>query len=80
MRRCREISLPHGCPHADTLYSYFHSIANMMIAFTELAVKVTRPVPLKDTILLNRVVLAGIDSREKGGARIDMDKFMADLD
>ncbi len=63
----------------DTLYSYFHSIANMMIAFADMVENGTRPVPLKDTILLNRVVLAGIESREKGGARIEMDKFMADL-
>ena len=70
----------YAIPYTDeTLYSYFHSIANMMIAFTEMAEKGTRPVPLKDTILLNRVVLAGIASREKGGTRIDMDKFMADL-
>ena len=51
----------------------------MMIAFADMVENGTHPVPLKDTILLNRVVLAGIESREKGGARIEMDKFMADL-
>lgn len=63
----------------DSLESYFLSIVNMMKEFTEMADGGARPVPLQETLLLNRIVLAGIISREQGGVRIRMAEFMEDL-
>ena len=67
-------------PYTDpTLESYFLSIAGMMQQFTAMAVKNIRPVTRAETLLMNRVVLAGIASREQGGRKIMMADFMSDL-
>lgn len=67
-------------PYTDpTLESYFLSIAEMMKEFTAMAEQGTRPVTWQETLFMNRVVLAGIESRENGGIRIMMDQFLNDL-
>lgn len=64
-------------PYTDTaLESYFLSIAEMMKEFTSMAAENTRPVTWQETLLMNRVVLAGIESREQCGRKIFMDEYM----
>ena len=70
---------PRSVPYTDpTLESYFFSIANMMKAFTEMVATGKRPVSWAETIHMNRVVLAGIASRERGGVAVRMDEFMSE--
>ena len=67
-------------PYTDkTLESYFLSIVEMMRAYTRMALGKERSVTLEETIFMNRVVLAGIASREQGGKKIEMKDFLADL-
>ena len=67
-------------PYTDpTLESYFLSITEMMKQFTAMAVKNTRPVTRAETLLMNRVVLAGIASRERNGEKIMLADFLPDL-
>ncbi len=59
-----------------SLESYFLSIVYMMQAFTSMIVDGTKPCLFKDTVFLNKIVLAAIESREKGNIRINMaEKF-----
>jgi len=80
-----EVHFPAGMtpvplPYTDpTLESYFLSIARMMQAFADMAVNNSRPVSFAETVHLNRVVLAGIASRESGGRRIKMSEFYPEL-
>jgi hypothetical protein len=55
-----------------SLESYFLSIVNMMRAFADMAEKNLRPVSFRDTVFLNKIVLAAIASREKGGVKINI--------
>ena len=55
-----------------SLESYFLSIVNMMQIFTAMADEGAKPVLFKDTVFLNKIVLAAIESREKGNIKIDM--------
>lgn len=52
------------------LSSYFHSIVNMMSAFTDMLKSGRRAVPFEETVFLNKVVLAGIESRENNSKKI----------
>lgn len=62
---------PYPVLYTDpTLESYFFSIVNMMKAFTEMVTTGQRTETFADTVFLNEVVLAGIDSREHGGCKI----------
>ena len=70
---------PRAVPYTDpTLESYFFSIAEMMRAFTEMVATGKRRVSWAETVHMNRVVLAGIASRERGGCAVQMDEFMSD--
>lgn len=70
---------PRPVPYTDpTLESYFLSIANMMKEFTGMVETGRRPVSWAETVHMNRVVLAGIASRERGGCIVHMDEFMAE--
>ncbi|MBQ7208724.1 MAG: hypothetical protein IJS01_13075 [Lentisphaeria bacterium] len=72
--------LPYEVPYTDkTLESYFFSIVEMMRAYTRMALGKERSVTLEETVFMNRVVLAGIASREQGGKKIEMKDFLADL-
>lgn len=67
-------------PYTDpTLESYFLSIAEMMKEFTSMVKQDTRPITWQETLLMNRIVLAGIESRENGGVKIMLDQFLNDL-
>ena len=54
------------------------AIANMMKEFTNMVVTGKRPVSWAETVHMNRVVLAGIASRERGGCAVRMHDFMSD--
>ncbi len=78
------ISLPLGftcystgnIPPRQVLYtdadlsSYFHSIVNMMSAFAEMLKSGKKTGSFEETVFLNRVVLAGIESRENNNRKI----------
>ena len=71
---------PLALPYTDEgLEAYFLSIAGMMQDFAAMIRSSIPPVPLKDIILLNRVVLAGIASKNEGGRKIFMSDFMSDI-
>ena len=75
----RKDTPPRPVPYPDpTLESYFFSIANMMKAFTEMVATGKRRVSWAETVHMNRVVLAGIASRERGGVAVQMDEFMSE--
>lgn len=70
---------PLPVPYTDpTLESYFFSIANMMKEFAKMLDTGKNPVTWAETVHMNRVVLAGIASRENGGRAVRMDEFMAE--
>ncbi len=78
--RFRAPQAPYEVPYTDdTLESYFLSIVEMMRAYTRMVVTGVRSVTLEETVFMNRVVLAGIASRERNGGKIVMDEFLADL-
>lgn len=52
------------------LSSYFHSIVNMMSAFTDMLRSGQRTVSFEETVVLNKVVIAGIESRENNNKKI----------
>ena len=78
------ISLPLGftcysagnIPPRQVLYtdadlnSYFNSLVNMMASFTDMVRNGNKNVLFEDTVFLNRVVLAGIESRENNNRKI----------
>lgn len=67
---------PVEVPYTDSdLSSYFFSIVNMMKEFTGMAETGITPTPRDQMFHMNRVVLAGIASREQGGIKIKMDSF-----
>ena len=55
-----------------SLESYFLSIVNMMRAFAVMARGGAKPVSFKDTVFLNKIVLAAIESREKSNSKISI--------
>ena len=71
---------PLTVPYTDPgLKNYFLSIAEMMKKFRDMCVTGKSPTPWSETLLINRVVLAGIASAKQGGKRIAMDSFLTDL-
>ncbi len=68
---------PYPVLYTDpTLVSYFYSIANMMKAFTEMVETGRRTENFSDTVFLNKIVLAGIASREANGHKIIIDEII----
>ena len=59
-----------------TLKNYFLSIAEMMKQFRDMCITGQSPTPWSETILLNRIVLAGIGSKKQGGKLIEMESFL----
>lgn len=90
---CENMALPMGLkfryaapkealevPYTDpTLESYFLSIAEMMKQFTLMVQEGIRPVSRAETLWMNRIVLAGIHSRENDNRKIYMEDFLNDL-
>ena len=71
---------PLTVPYTDPgLKNYFLSIAEMMKKFRDMCVTGKSPTPWDETLLINRIVLAGIASAKQGGRRIAMDSFLTDL-
>lgn len=71
---------PLEVPYTDgDLSSYFFSIANMMKEFAKMAETGVSPTPRAQMFHMNRVVLAGIASREDGGSKISLDSFYKEL-
>ncbi len=67
----RKGEAPYSLPYTDdTLEAYFLSIAEMMKAFTAMVKGAPSPTPYADTIKLNRIVLAGIQSKQENGRKI----------
>ena len=67
---------PLEVPYTDgDLSSYFFSIVEMMKEFTRMAETGISPTPREQMFHMNRVVLAGIASREQGGKKIMLDQF-----
>ena len=58
------------------LSSYFHSIVNMMSAFTDMLKSGKKTVSFEETVFLNRVVLAGIESRENNNRKIKLNEIL----
>ncbi|MEI8245791.1 MAG: hypothetical protein WCI51_08175 [Lentisphaerota bacterium] len=83
------ISLPLGftcystgnIPPRQVLYtdvdlsSYFHSIVHMMSSFTDMARNGNKAMSFEETVFLNRVVLAGIESRENNNRKITINEI-----
>ena len=68
---------PYAMLYTDpTLESYFYSIVNMMKAFVELIETGKRTESFNETVFLNKIVLAGIASREAGGRKIMIDEVI----
>ena len=73
----RKGEAPLPVPYTDpTLKNYFLSIAEMMKRFAAMAKGAPSPTPWKDIVKVNRLVLAGVASKEQGGKLIEMDSFL----
>ena len=62
---------PYTMPYTDpTLEHYFFSIVKMMKEFTGMLKTGITPTPLQNTLLLNKVVIAALESRQNNGKKI----------
>ena len=76
----RQGEAPLSIDYTDrTLESYFLSIAEMMKSFRDMCLTGKSPTPWNETIKLNKIVLAGIASKEQGGKVIEMDSFLKNI-
>jgi len=66
---------PYTIPYTDpTLEHYFNSIVEMMKAFTAMLKTGITPTPLQNTIQLNNIVIAALESRQNNGRKIYIDR------
>lgn len=71
---------PVELPCTDaTLENYFLSIVNSMQDFHTMCKTRVAATPWQEVLQLNRLVLAGIASREQGNVKIYMDDFLSDI-
>lgn len=69
--RFRGDQQPYTIPYTDpTLEHYFNSIVHMMKAFTGMLKTGISPTPLQNTLQLNNVVIAALESRQNNGRKI----------
>jgi hypothetical protein len=65
---------------AMTCWDTYTAFRNQLCAFVEMLRTGERPYPLSETIELMAVVIAGLRSRERGGALIELKDVFAELE
>lgn len=74
--RFRNGRAPYTLPYTDpTLENYFLSIVEMMRAFRTMMKTGVTPTPREETLLLNKVVIAALRSRQANGTKINIKEF-----
>jgi predicted dehydrogenase len=65
---------------AVTCWDTYTAFRNQLVAFVEMLRTGERPYPLSETIELMTVVIAGLRSRERGGAFVELKEISAELE
>jgi len=63
-----------------TCWDTYTAFRNQLVAFVEMLRTGERPYPLSETIELMAVIIAGLRSRERGGAFVELKEIFAELD